>query len=127
MNVVDSSGWLEFFADGPNAEFFSEPLRDIETVLVPSICYYEVFKVVLRQRNETDAMQAVALMQQAKSILLTEELAILAAKNSLHYRLPMADSIIITVAERYEAILWTQDADFKNLPGVRYISKEKSR
>lgn len=123
MNVVDSSGWLEFFADGPNADFFAEPLMDIETVLVPSICYYEVFKIVLRQRNESDAMQAVALMQQAQTILLNEELAILAAKNSLHYRLPMADSIIITVAERYEAILWTQDADFKNLPGVRYITK----
>ena len=94
MNLVDSSGWLEYFSDGKNADKFSEPLNDADNLLVPVICLYEVFKVVLRERNEDDALKAMALMQQGRNIDLTPEIAIQAAKNSLVYKLPMADSLI---------------------------------
>ena len=89
--MVDSSGWLEYFADGVNADIFAEPLQDIANVLVPAICYYEVFKVVLRERNESDALQVLALMHQGITIDLTPDIAVQAAKNSLQYRrLPRA-------------------------------------
>lgn len=126
MNLVDSSAWLEYFVDGPNAKLFSEPLTDVSHLIVPTICLYEVFKVVLRERGEDHALQAIALMQQGKIIELTTELAIQAAKNSLDYQIPMADSIIFTTAKMYDATIWTQDADFKDIPGVRYFSKANS-
>ena len=97
MNVVDSSGWLEYFADGANADIFAEPLEDIANVLVPAICYYEVFKVILRERNESDALQVLALMYQGITIDINSDIAVQAAKNSLQYRLPMADSIIFKI------------------------------
>ena len=93
MNIVDSSGWLEYFADGPNASFFSRPLAKTSDLVVPSITIYEVFKVVLGQRGESDALQTVALMQQGSVVDLSAEIAILAAKVSIEYRLPMALSL----------------------------------
>ena len=125
MNVVDSSGWLEYFADGANADIFAEPLEDIANVLVPAICYYEVFKVVLRERNESDALQVLALMHQGITIDLTPDIAVQAAKNSLQYHLPMADSIIFTVAKQFDSTLWTQDVDFKNLQVYDISPKNK--
>jgi len=95
MNIVDSSGWLEYFADGPNAEPFAEPLRDVAGLLVPAITLYEVFKIVCRQRGEDAALQAIALMQQGQVVDLNDPLALLAAKISLEIKLPMADSIIL--------------------------------
>lgn len=123
MNVVDSSGWLEYFADGPNAAHFAAPLVDIPALIVPTITLYEVFKVVCRQRGEDAALQAVALMQQGTVIDLTPALATLAAKTSLDLNLPMADSIILCTARLHEAILWTQDEHFATIPGVRFFSK----
>jgi toxin FitB len=123
MNVVDSSGWLEFFADGPNAIFFSPSITDLEQLIVPAISIYEVFKRVLQQRNETDAFQAVGLMAQGQVIDLNQTLALSAAKLSVELKLPMADSIILATAHAYQAILWTQDADFKDVAGVQYIEK----
>lgn len=123
MNIVDSSGWLEYFADGPNASFFSGPLAKTSDLVVPSVTIYEVFKVVLRQRGESDALQAVALMQQGLVVDLTAEIAILAAKVSNEDRLPMADSIILATSRVYGATIWTQDSDFKKIDGVRYLAK----
>lgn len=119
MNVVDSSGWLEYFADGPNAEAFSKPLSDRSSLVVPTITVYEVFKVVLRQRGEDAAFQAAALMQQGKVVELSPSLAMLAAKTSLDLSLPMADSIILETARQHQAILWTQDEDFSGIESVR--------
>lgn len=124
MNVVDSSGWLEYLADGANASFFAEPLRKISTLIVPTVSIYEVFKAVLRQRSESDALQAVALMQQALVVDLTPGISILAAHTSIEQRLPMADSIILATARTYKAIVWTQDSDFERIEEVRYIAKK---
>lgn len=123
MNILDSSGWLEYFADGPNAEHFSVPLENLDELLVPSICLYEVFKVVLREAGEDNALQATALMKQGKVIDITRDIAIVAAKISHEQQLPMADSIILSTAYRYEAVVWTQDVDFKGKPSVKYFPK----
>jgi predicted nucleic acid-binding protein len=120
MNVVDSSAWLEYFANGPNASFFAAPIQQVEDLLVPSLTLYEVFKRILQQRNEGDALQAIAAMQQGTVVDLNARIALSAARISLESKLPMADSIVLATARAYGAVLWTQDADFKGLPGVQY-------
>jgi predicted nucleic acid-binding protein len=124
MNILDSSGWFEYFSGGPNAAFFSRPLQNTDELIVPSITIYEVFKTVLRQRNESDALQAVALMMQGSVVDLTANISILAAKISLGEKMPMADSIILATARLYQATVWTQDADFDGIAGVQYIPKK---
>lgn len=121
MNVVDSSGWLSYFAKGKNADFFSNPIEDTEKLLVPTISLYEVFKRVLQQRGETEALQAVAFMQSGEVIELSSPIALHAARLSHDVKIPMADSIMLASAREFGAILWTQDADFEGLEGVRYI------
>ena len=123
MNVVDSSGWLEYFADGPNADFFGKPIEATPDLLVPTLSIYEVFKRVFQQRGEGDALQAVAVMQQGTVVDLTPPVALAAARISLDLSIPMADSVMLATSRAWNATLWTQDADFENLPGVRYIAK----
>jgi predicted nucleic acid-binding protein len=123
MNLVDSSGWLEYFADGRNAKFFAPALEDTENLIVSTINIYEVFKRVLQQRGEDAALQAVALMQQANIVDVTSPIAMDAANLSAELKLPMADSIIFATARAYGATLWTQDADLDGLPGVRFTKK----
>ena len=126
MNVIDSSGWLEYFADGPNAGFFAQAVEDPERQLVPTISLYEVFKRVLQQTDEGAALQAVVTMQQGKVIDLNQPLALRAALISAQLKLPMADSIILATARSYGATLWTQDVDFEHVDGVRYVRKQIS-
>jgi len=121
MNVVDSSGWLEFFADGPNAGFFAPAIQRVSELIVPTVSLYEVFKRVLQQRDESQALQAVALMEQGAVVDLNATLALAAAKLSSDLRLPMADSIMLVTARAFDAILWSQDADFEGMEGVRYV------
>jgi len=123
MNVVDSSGWLEYFADGSNADFFAPAVENVAELIVPSISIYEVFKSVLQQRDESDALQAIAVMQQGAVVDLDTAIALRAAKLSVGLRLPMADSVMLATARAHDATLWTQDADFKGIDGVEYIKK----
>jgi len=123
MNVVDSSGWLEYFSGGPNAEHFSSPLQDHASLIVPSISIYEVFKVVLREAGENEALQAVAAMQKGQVKDLTTSLAMSAAKLSIKHDLPVADSIIYATAKAHKCVVWTQDSDFENLPMVKFYPK----
>lgn len=123
MNIIDSSGWLEYFADGPNAEFFAPGIENVEELFVPTISIYEVFKRILQQRSENEAIQAVVAMQQGKVIDLDTTIAISAAKLSIELKTPMADSIILATGREYNAVIWTQDADFEELEGVQYRSR----
>lgn len=123
MNVVDSSAWLEYFADGPNAGRFAHPIEDVADLVVPSISLFEVFKRVLQQRAETDALRAVAMMQQGRVVELDSALALTAARMSNELRLPLADSVIYATARKFGATLWTQDKDFEGLESVRYFAK----
>jgi toxin FitB len=124
MNIVDSSGWLEYFADGPNADFFCRPLEKTADHVVPTITIYEVFKVVFRQRGESAALQSAALMQQGLVADLTPDISVLAAKTSVEHHLPMADSIILATSRIFGATIWTQDADFKEIDGVQYVARK---
>ncbi len=124
-NVVDSSAWLEYFADGPNAEHFARPIEAAATLVVPSITLLEVFKRMLQQRSESDALQAVAVMQQGQVVDLDAPLALSAAKLGVDSKLPLAGSIIMATARWFGATLWTQDEDFEGLPGVNYRPKRK--
>ncbi len=123
MNVVDSSAWLEFFADSERADLYEEPILDTGRLLVPVICLYEVYRVIARQRSEAAALEAIAAMQRGTVIDLSAELALSAAQLSLEHSLPMADASILAAAYAEEAELWTQDADFEGLPGVRYFPR----
>ncbi len=123
MNVVDSSGWLEYFSGGSQARWFQEPIQDTGSLIVPTICIYEVFKVVSRQAGENQAIKAIAFMKEGAIKEISERLALEGAKLSLAHQLPMADSLILAVARQSDATLWTLDVDFKGLDNVRYYKK----
>lgn len=122
MNLVDSCGWLEYFADGPNAGFFAPAVEDVENLLVPAICLFEVFKRILQQRGEGPALQAAAAMQQGRVANLDAATAVHAAKLAADIRLPLADSVVLATARLHDAVVWTQDTHFKDLPGVKYTA-----
>jgi predicted nucleic acid-binding protein len=120
MNVVDSSAWLEYFADGPNAEEFAAPIQDADTLIVPSIALFEVFKRIRTQRDSEIALRAVSQMRRGKVVDLDADLAVAAADLSADLKLALADSIILATAREFEATVWTQDIDFEGLEGVEY-------
>jgi len=122
-NVVDSSAWLEYLADGPGAGNFAGAIEATGRLVVPSVCLLEVFKIVLRQRGESDALQAIALMQQGTVIELDSGLALSAAKVGVDHKLPLADSIVYATAQRVGGVVWTQDDDFANLANVEFFPK----
>ena len=124
MNVVDSSAWLEYFANGPNAGFFAKPIENVEELVVPSLSLFEAFKRFLQQRDENDAIQAVAIMQQGMVVDLDAAVALSAARLSVDHKLPLADSVILATAREHKATLWTQDADFEGLEDVRYRKRK---
>ena len=124
MNLVDSSGWLEYFANGPNAETFAKPIEHTHELIVPSIVITEVFKRILQQRSEPAALQVAAHMKQGRLVDLDVDLAMQAAKIGHDLKLPLADSIILATARTFDAVLWTQDQDFRNIKNVRFIPKQ---
>jgi predicted nucleic acid-binding protein len=124
MNLVDSCGWLEYLADGPNAGFFAPSIENTDDLVVPSICILEVFKRVLQQREEEAALQAVALMQQGIVIDLDSGIAVSAAKISHEQKLPLADAVIVATARIHGAVVWTQDSDLKGIEKVKFVSKK---
>ena len=123
FQVVDSSGWIEVFTNGPQAERFLEVLQDESSLIVPSVTILEVFKWILREYSEAQAIQAIAVMQRGKIVDLDASVAIAAAQLSHALRLPMADSIILTTARQHQARLYSMDADFKGLADVELILK----
>ena len=120
MNLVDTSGWVEYFFSSPNASFFSEPIEKTGELIVPVICLYEMFKKVNVVAGEARALQAIAQMKQARIVDLTEPIALRASLVSIRHKLPMADSLIYATAQAQGAVIWTQDEHFKNLPAVNY-------
>ena len=123
MNVVDSSAWLAYFADEPNAQHFASAIEAPDSLIVPSITLLEVFKKVAQQRGEGVALQYVAVMQQGRVVALDAALALLAATLGTRHRLPLADSIIYATAQQGNALVWTQDADFEDLNDVKFFRK----
>ena len=123
MNVVDSSAWLAYFADEPNAQHFASAIEAPDSLIVPSITLLEVFKKIAQQRGEGVALQYVAVMQQGHVVALDATLALLAATLGARHKLPLADSIIFATAQQGDALLWTQDTDFEGLSNVKYLAK----
>ena len=120
MNVIDSSAWLEYFGDGPNAGEFADAIAETDRLIVPSITLFEVFKRIRLQRDLASALYAVAQMQRGRVVDLDANLAVAAAELSAESGLPMADSVILATARAEDATLWTQDADFEGMDGVEY-------
>lgn len=127
MIVLDSSGWLEFFGDGPHADEFATRLRQPANVVTLTVAVYEVYKWIKRERSEEEAMQAVATMKKTRVVDLTEELALTAADLSLVHRLSMADSMMLAAARLHNAELVTTDAGFEGVPGVTIFSKKRDQ
>jgi predicted nucleic acid-binding protein len=123
VNLVDSSGWLEYFADGANAEFFAPPIEDTRRLVVPTISLLEVFRRILQQKGENEALRAIALMRQGRIVDLDADLALSAARLEQELGLPLADSVILATAHKFNALVWTQDSDFEGMEGVRYVAK----
>ncbi len=123
-NVVDSSGWLEYLVEGDNASFFAAAIEDVDNLVVPTLSILEVFKWVLRERGEEDALQVASLMQQGEVVDLDAALSLRAAKLGVQRKLPLADSVILATARACNAVLWTQDADFEGIPDVQYRAKK---
>jgi predicted nucleic acid-binding protein len=124
MNIVDSSGWLEYFADAPNADFFAPAVENAEKLLVPSISLLEVFKRVVQQRGQSEALKSVAEMRQGRVIDLDSSLVLSAARASLDLKLPLAGSVILAIAREHGATVWTQGSDFKGIERVKYVARK---
>ena len=124
MNVIDSSGWLEYFTDGANADAFKPLMKDEASLIIPTVCLYEVFKITLARAGEDEAVRVAGLMSFGQIVDFDREVALVAVPISAQYKLAMADSVIYAIAQMHNATLWTQDAHFKNLPGVQYIEKK---
>lgn len=125
MNLIDSSAWLEYFADGPNAGKFALPIRAVEELLVPTIVLLEVTRRIMQQRDEDSALQAAALLHQGRVVDLDSPIALAAARIGLDAKLPLADSIILATARQHDATVWTMDADFDGMENVRYFPRQK--
>jgi toxin FitB len=121
MNLVDTSGWLEYMFEGPNAALFAPSIEDTPNLVVPVICLYEVFKKVLQVADESSALKAIGHMKLAQVIDATEDLALNAAQLSIRHSLPLADAFIYATTLQHSATLWTQDSHFQHLPHVTYI------
>ena len=120
MNLVDSSAWLEYFADGPNASFFESAITRKSELIIPTVVIFEVCKRVLQQRGEEEALRAVSVLHGGTIIAFSADLAVLAADISYELKLPMADSLILATAQAHNAVIWTQDSDFRGLPNVKF-------
>lgn len=125
-NAVDSSAWVEYFVDGPNAAFFAPAIEDTMNLLVPSVALHEVFRITLSHQSEGDALKAIAQMKQGAVCDLDETLALSAAKISWELKLPLAESIMLATARARNARLWTQEDRLRGIEGVQYKARGKN-
>ena len=124
-NTVDSSAWVEYFIDGPNAAFFAPAIEDVTQLVVPSISLHEVFKSTLKKQSEGAAIKAIAMMKQGRICDLDEEVALNAARISFEMGLPLVESIMLATARAENARLWTQDERLRGIAGVNYKAKPR--
>jgi predicted nucleic acid-binding protein len=127
VNVVDTSAWLEYLGDGPNASEFEAAIENTDELAVPTLTLFEAFKRTYQIGGEGAALEAVSLMLQGRVVDLSDSLAIEAARLALDTGLSMADSIVLATARAEHAVLWTQDADFEGLDDVEFRAKDRSR
>jgi toxin FitB len=123
MNVVDSSGWIEYFLDSPRADLFATAIEDVTKLLVPVVSIYEVHKVLSRKFPAGAVQSCLDVMRQGRVLDLTDRRAVAAADIALKHKLAMPDAVIYSVAREFDATLWTQDVDYNGLAGVRYFER----
>lgn len=123
MNVVDSCGWLEYFANGTNADFFAPAIENVQDLIVPHIVVFEVSKRLRHLYGDSGEAQGMAFLE--KGLLVGGDMALmrLAARAAKNHTLAMADAIIWQTAQLRQAPLFTQDVDLKDLPGVVFQAK----
>lgn len=125
MNLIDSSAWLEYFAGGVQAPHVAAAIEKVEQLLVPTIVLVEVTRRVMQQRDEDAALQVAAVLHQGQVVPLDSGIALSAAHYGVVHKLPLAGSVIFATAKQFGATIWTFDADFKALSGVKYFPKSK--
>jgi predicted nucleic acid-binding protein len=123
VNLVDSSAWLEYFADGPQADAFAKVIEAVDRLIVPTVVLLEVARRVRQQRDDATALIVVSQMRRARVVDLDADLAVTAGLLGVRAKLPLADSIILATARLTEATIWTMDADFDGMENVRYFPK----
>ena len=123
MNVVDSSGWIEYFFDSPRADLFATAIEGVTKLLVPVVSIYEVHKVLSRNLPAGAVLSCLDVMRQGRVLDLTDKRAVAAADIAAKHKLVMADAVIYSMAREFEGTLWTQDVDYNGLAGVRYFEK----
>jgi toxin FitB len=123
MNVVDSSGWIEYFQDNPRADLFAPAIEDRARLLVPTISLFEVHRVLSRALPAGIVETCLDVMRRARVLDLTDRRAIAASEAATRHGLALANAAIYSMALEHGATLWTQDADYQGLPGVNYSAK----
>ena len=123
MNVVDSSGWIEFFKAGFNGPVFKTVIEERDELLVPVIALYEVHKILSRTQPAGRVTAALNVMRLGRVIELTDSRAIAASHAATLHKLAMADAAMYSIAQEFKASFWTQDVDYEGLPGVNYLVK----
>jgi predicted nucleic acid-binding protein len=123
MNLIDSSGWIEYLLGSPRADLFAPAIEQRDTLLVPVIALYEVHKILSRKLPAEKVEQALDVMRLGRVVDLTDRRAIAAAHVAVKHRLAMADAVMYSVALEFKATFWTQDVDYDSLPSVNYFPK----
>ena len=123
MNVVDSSGWIEYFIDTAGADNFAGAIEKTDQLIVPALSFFEVHRFLSRTVDAAQRDTCLDVMRRSTVINLNMERAIAASNIAQKYRLDMADAVMYSIAREFKATFWTQDLDYKNLPGVRYHAR----
>ena len=126
MNLVDSSGWIEYLQDTPRADLFANAIEDRIHLLVPTIALFEVHRVLSRSLPADLVKRCLDVMRLGRVLDFTDARAVAAAHIAARHKLAMADSAMYSMALEFDASFWTQDVDYQGLPGVRYQAKPGS-
>ena len=127
MILIDSYGWIEYFANGPLAESYATFIEEAnaENTVTPTIVIYEVYKRIKSVKGEQKALEAYAQMSRTKIVELTSSLSLKAADTSITLDLGMVDSIVVATAKAYNAEIVTSDEHLKSLEKVKFIQQAK--
>lgn len=123
MNVVDSSGWIEYFIDAAGADNFAAAIEKTDQLIVPAMSFFEVHRFLSRTVNAGQRGICLDIMRRGRVVELTVQRAIAASEAAQKHRLAMADAVMYSIAREFNATFWTQDVDYKDLPGVHYHAK----
>ena len=123
MHCVDSSGWIEFFLGSAAGRTFKSIIEQTDQLIVPSLSFFEVHRFLSRTVDVAQRDTCLDIMRRGRVVELTVQRAIAASDTAQKHRLAMADAVMYSIAREFNATFWTQDVDYKDLPGVSYHAK----